>query len=133
MLMLHDGIQQTCSFSLVSCWFSLVSLCSTSLALSLSCCSCCCTYTNSISHREGTINVTPPPADVYSSILTASAGTLSCLQRLLPLISYAPPTTRHLPARLHERGAVMSAVHLYHCATSVTIIYYSCCTAWTIH
>ena len=81
-------------------------------------------YTNSIvSHREGTINATPPPADVshldplqYSSILTVSAGTLSCLPRLLPLISYPPPTARHLPAGLYGREELLCLQ--YTCTTA---------------
>ena len=96
------------------------------------------TLNSIVSHSEGTINVTPPPADVshldplqYSSILTASAGTLSCLPRLLPLISYPPSTSRHLPAGLHGREELLCLQ--YTCTTAQCLSLYSCCTAWTIH
>ena len=55
------------------------------------------------------MNVSPSlaPLQYGSSILTSSpgtsAGTLSCLPRLLPLIFYLPPTARHLLAGLHGR------------------------------
>ena len=87
----------------------------TSVALSLSCCINCSTCVMWYSHHyysltgfSGT-HVSPPPVAVshldplqYSSILTASAGILSCLPRLLLLISYPPPTAHHLPAGLQN-------------------------------
>ena len=88
-------------------------------------------YNSIVSHREGTINATPPPADEsqldplvqYSSILTASAGTLPCLLRLLPLISYPPPTSHHLPAGLHVREELLCLQYTCTtaCPVSVTI------------
>ena len=59
----------------------------------------------------------------YSSILTASAGILSCLPRLLPLIYYPPPTARHLPAGLHGREELLCLQ--YTCNTIPSVSHYS--------
>ena len=56
----------------------------------------------------------------YSSILTASAGILSCLPRLLPLISYPPPTACHLPAGLHGREELLCLQ--YTCTTAQCLV-----------